>query len=141
MILFGILYPSWYCPLRTGDGFFLLNRENPLSLTKVICWQSLLLFNSHLIYACQVWGKKTVIKPCVHYFLSNFYFFTKWYIALEKLWKMFFISCKKLSLFLRYSNFCIFFSLPFHSFQIQKDKWKWNNLLWCYQLTCINLRT
>ena len=29
-------------------------------------------------------------------------------IALQKLWKMFFISFKKLFLFLRYSNFCIF---------------------------------
>ena len=29
-------------------------------------------------------------------------------IALQKLWKMFFISSKKLFLFLRYSNFCIF---------------------------------
>ena len=75
LILFGILYPSWYCPLRTEDGFFLLKRENPLSLTKVTCWQSLLLFNSHLIYACQVWGKKTVIKACVRYFLIKFLFF------------------------------------------------------------------
>ena len=28
-------------------------------------------------------------------------------IALQKLWKMFFISSKKLSSFSRYSNFCI----------------------------------
>ena len=32
-------------------------------------------------------------------------------IALQKLWKIFFISSKKLFLFLRYSNFC-FFVLP-----------------------------
>ena len=31
------------------------------------------------------------------------------------------------------------FSLPFHTFQIQKDKWKWNNL-WCNEFTCINLQ-
>ena len=30
-------------------------------------------------------------------------------ISLQKLWKMFFISSKKLFLFLRYSNFCSFF--------------------------------
>ena len=43
----------------------------------------------------------------------------------------------KLFSVLRYSNFCDFF--PFHTFQIQKDKWKWNNL-WCHELTCINLQ-
>ena len=47
-------------------------------------------------------------------------------IAHQKLWKVFFISSKKLFSFSRYSNFCNF-SLPFHTFQIQKDKWKWNN--------------
>ena len=51
---------------------------------------------------------------------------------------VFFISSKKLLSFSRYSNFCIF-SLPFHTFQIQKDKWKWNNL-WCHELACINLQ-
>ena len=40
---------------------------------------------------------------------------------------MFFISSKKL---FRSQDIEIFvlFSLPFHSFQIQKDKWNWNNL-------------
>ena len=44
-----IFYPVWYCPLRTGGCFFsfsfffffLLSRENLLSVIKVICWQSL----------------------------------------------------------------------------------------------------
>ena len=40
--------------------------------------------------------------------------------------KCFFISSKKLFSFSRYSNFRNFF--PFHTFQIQKGKWKWNNL-------------
>ena len=35
-------YSSWYCPLRTGGGeVFLLNRQNLSSIIKVICWQSL----------------------------------------------------------------------------------------------------
>ena len=34
-------------------------------------------------------------------------------IALQKLWKMFFISSKKLFLSLRYLNFCIFVFLSF----------------------------
>ena len=59
-------------------------------------------------------------------------------IALQKLWTMFFILSKKLFLFSRYSNFWIF-SFPFHNFQTQKDKWKWNNL-WCHELACINLQ-
>ena len=33
----------------------------------------------------------------------------------------------------------VIFSLSIHTFQIQKDKWKWNNL-WCHELTCINLQ-
>ena len=28
--------------------------------------------------------------------------------------------------------------LVYHTFQIQKDKWKWNNL--CHELACINLQ-
>ena len=49
------------------------------------------------------------------------------------------ITLKKLFLFSRYSNFCDFFPLLFRTFQIQKDKWKWNNLL-CHELTFINLQ-
>ena len=33
----------------------------------------------------------------------------------------------------------VIFPLPFHTFQIQKDKWNLNNLL-CHELTCINLQ-
>ena len=49
-------------------------------------------------------------------------------IALQKLWKMFLISYKKHFSFSRYSNFCNFLPSIFHTLQIQKDKWKWNNL-------------
>ena len=41
----------------------------------------------------------------------------------------------KYILFYLKSSFCsqdiqifVFFSLPFHTFQTQKEKWKWNNL-------------
>ena len=40
---------------------------------------------------------------------------------------LFFISSKKLFSSSRYSFFCIF-SLPSHTFHIQKNKLKWNNL-------------
>ena len=48
LILVGIpvFYPSWYCLLRTGVGWQggrggVLNGQNPLSMMKVISWQSL----------------------------------------------------------------------------------------------------
>ena len=47
-------------------------------------------------------------KTCVRY---NFIFHQM--IVLQKLWKMFFISSKKLFLFLRYLNFSIFVFLSF----------------------------
>ena len=34
-------------------------------------------------------------------------------------------------------QFFVVFSLHFHTFKIQKDKWKWNNL--CHELTSTNL--
>ena len=67
-------------------------------------------------------------------FFINFLFFHQ-VLTLQKLWKMFFISCEKLFSFSRYSNFCNVFS--FHTFHIQKSKWNWNNL-WCHKFTDIN---
>ena len=40
---------------------------------------------------------------------------------------MFFISSRKLFLFGDIQIFVVF-SLHFHTFKIQKGKWKWNNL-------------
>ena len=37
------------------------------------------------------------------------------------------------------NQFFVIFPLPFHTFQIQKNKWKWNNLR-CHELACINLQ-
>ena len=74
---------------------------------------------------CREWNywlhvKIIIIKACVRYFL-----FFHQMIALQKLWKILFISSKKLFFFSRYLNFCIFFqSFPHFPFQIQKDKWK-----------------
>ena len=53
----------------------------------------------------------TIIKGCVCYFIKFLFFHQM--IGLQKLWKMFFISSKKLFSFSRYSNFCNF-PLPFH---------------------------
>ena len=53
-------------------------------------------------------------------------------------------NCEKCFSFHLKSSFCsrdiqmsVIFSLPFHTFQIQKDVWNWNNL-WCHELACIN---
>ena len=70
-------------------------------------------------------------------FLSNFYFFIKWWT---------FKNYEKCVLF-HLKSFChswdiqtfVIFSLPFHTFQIQKGRWKLNNL-WCHKLACINLQ-
>ena len=40
-----VFYPFCFCPLRTVGGGGVLNGQNPLSVTKVIYWQSLI-FNS-----------------------------------------------------------------------------------------------
>ena len=74
-------------------------------------------------------------KACV-YFLSNLYFFTKW-LPFKNYQKCFFFPLKSLFRSPDSHTFVIF-SLLFHTFQIQKDKWKCNNL--CHELTCINLQ-
>ena len=51
--------------------------------------------------------KSKALQACVRYFLSNFYFSPN-DSPLKTMKNVFFISSKKLYLFLRYSNFCIF---------------------------------
>ena len=89
-------------------------------------------------------GKLYLIEQCKGYFIFyNVYF--KLYLKLVP--AIFYQICifssnhsslktiKNVFLFhlkssLRFGDFQFFiiFSLPFHTFQIQKDKWKWNNL-------------
>ena len=57
-------------------------------------------------------------------------------IAFQKLRKMFLISSKS-SFRSRDIQIFVIFPLPLHTFQIQKNKWKWNNL-WCHELAYIN---
>ena len=53
-------------------------------------------------------------------------------------------NCKKCFIYLKRSfrfrdiHIFLIFPLPLHLFQIQKNKWKWNNL--CHELACINLK-
>ena len=50
------------------------------------------------------------ILKLVSAILYQFFIFSPNFFTLQKLWKMLFISSKKLFSFSRYSNFCIFFS-------------------------------
>ena len=70
-------------------------------------------------------------------FILNFCFSTKWY-PFQNYGKCFLFHEKSSFRSRDIQNFVIF-SLPFHTLQIQKDKWKWNNL-WCHELACINLQ-
>ena len=94
-----------------------LNSRNPLSVAKSFCWCSL--------------------KACVRYFFSFFYFFINWYPF--KNWKQCFLFHLKSSFRCRDILIFVNFSLLFHTFHIQNDKWKWNNL-WCHEFTCIHLQ-
>ena len=77
------------------------------------------------------------LKACVRHFLSNFYFYTNWWPF--KNYEMCFLFHLKSSFRSWDTQIFVILSLPFHTFQIQKDKWKWNNL-WCHELACINLQ-
>ena len=69
---------------------------------------------------------ENMFKACVRYFLSNFYFILFFDSPLNT--KICFLFHLKSSNRSRDIQISVFFSLPFHTFQIQKDKWKWNNL-------------
>ena len=74
---------------------------------------------------CMVFKKFSALK-LVSAIFHYFFIFSPNDSPLKTM-KNIFISSEKLFLFSRYSNFCIF-SLHFHALQIQKDKWKWNDL-------------
>ena len=59
-------------------------------------------------------------------------------IALQKLWKIFFISSKKLFLFLRYSNFCIFVFPSFFSLSVIALEVELRKILVYDVINCLN---
>ena len=81
-------------------------------------------------FSCNTQQQTYLSKLVSAIFLEIFIF--RQMVALQKLWKMFFILSKKLFLFSRYSNFCIFSSCqPFlESLILDKSK-----SLWCLQLS------
>ena len=91
----------------------------------VDCWQSSItkvtnnLKTVKAFPAFRFWKIKFFCLKLVSPIFIKFLFFQM--IALQKLWKMFFIPSKKLFSFWRYSNFCISV-LPLFS--------RWRSLLW-----------
>ena len=83
-----------------------------------------------------VWLRYYFKNLCPLFFVKFLFFYQM--IALPKPWKMFFFHLKS-SFRSRDIKVFVFFPLPSHTFQIQKDKSKWNNL-WCHKSTCINLQ-
>ena len=73
---------------------------------KLLVSDAICLFNSGAHSRRHLLDKIELFKLVSATFYQIFIFHQM--IAIEKLWKMFFISSKKLFLFLRYSNFCIF---------------------------------
>ena len=127
------LVPIHCWRFRPSFSFTSILTEVPI-MYKPIYW-----FPLQINVLVSIWqGPPSVMKvlKLVSAFFIKFLFFHQM-ITIQKLWKMFFTSSKKLFSFSRYSHFRIF-SLPFHTFQTQTDKWNWNNL-WCLELVCINL--
>ena len=60
----------------------------------------------HIHYKLYYSTWKTPLKPLFQLVSAIFYFCTLLLIAFQKLWKMLFISSKKLFSFWKYSNFC-----------------------------------
>ena len=89
------------------------------SLTNWLTFLYIYLLNFHTPFSCNSLLKShrsshqrcsiKLFLKLVCYFLSNFYLFTKWQ-HFKNYEKCFFISSKKLFLFLRYSIFCNFSS-------------------------------
>ena len=68
----------------------------------------------------------TIFCTILKKYLSNFYFFIK--LQAFKNYEKCFLFHRKSSFRSQDIQMFVIFSLPFHIFQIQKGKWKWNNL-------------
>ena len=99
---------TFYCALIISKHFFLSfmwpnvakERKNNVRFSHKIAQKEGVM----IIHSMQ----NEVFKACVCYFLSIFLFFHQM-IAHQKLWKVLFISSKRLFLFLRYTIFFNFF--------------------------------
>ena len=93
-----------------------------------------------LHYALNMWTREALYRlySLSPLFFIKFLFFHQM-IALQKRFEKCFSFHLK-SFFHSWDiQIFVIFPLPFYTFEIQKNKWKWNNL-WCHELACINLQ-
>ena len=92
----------------------------------------------HKIYSknlCCACGLQLYLKLTSAIFYQTFIFHQM--IALQKLWKMFFISPKKLFSFLRYSHSCVFFFPSFFPVSHCFRSWFKKNFKVCDVINCL----
>ena len=107
---------KFFLPIMEGVSYWhckLVWKKLNLNFFVIMCW-----WINHFSFFCKKLPKmclsqnsnrcclQNLLKACVRYFHQIFIFHQM--IALQKLWKMLFISSKKLFSFSRYSIFCIF---------------------------------
>ena len=114
--------------------YLLLHTFNLVSFLPLLCFSLILPISLKILFL--VFSELKLIFVYYLKLVPAIFLFFHQMTVLQKLWKILFISSKKLFSFWTYSNICTF-SLLFHTFQIQKDKWIWNNL-WCHELACRN---
>ena len=90
-------------------------------------------WNAKTIWLPDRWNLKLV--PAI--FCQSFIFWPN--DSLLKTMENVFYFILKALFVLEIFNFLYFFP-SFPHFHIERDKWKWNNLRWCHELTCINLQ-
>ena len=127
-----------FCEWGQYYPFFIQKEKHPSMVIREKMWQQ---FNFDF---CCCKGQLNLLFVVAHHlklvsaiFYCFFYFFTKWQPF--KNYKKCFLFHLQGSFHSQDIQIFVIFSLPFHTFQIQKDKWNWNNL-WCHELACINLQ-
>ena len=123
------------CTIVIRNGKIVRNHGSNRSL----CWEPSASTGVGFLYGAGliIVSIRKMLKASVCYFFSNFYFFYQM-IGPQKYEKCF-LFYRKSSFRSRDIQIFVIFSLLFYTFQIQKGKWKWNNL-WCHKLSCINLQ-
>ena len=95
-----------YCYISIWPLIYLLALGRDRFCTVYICFKKTYFSIFHTNYLINISPYHRTYLKLVSATFHNFFIFNQM-TALQKLWKMFFISSKKFFLFLKYSNFCI----------------------------------
>ena len=127
--------------LSIGEKIKISWKKQTQALRFGICFAIVLLYAFSLLTLFLLFNNLFCIivlfKPVSAIFYQIFVFPSNY--SPSKTMKSVFYFIKKSSFHSRDIQTFVIFSLPFHTFQIQKDKWKWNNL-WSHELACIDLQ-